>query len=73
MSRKCEHGMMPWECIDCAPSLPIPEDIKELLQEILEHQVANLDTDNEFYICYTYKYGEFPPWVNKVKEVLKDG
>lgn len=45
---------------------------RALLKEILEHQIANLESDNEFYTCYTYKPGEMPPWVAKAKALLQN-
>lgn len=50
--------------------------IIKLLNEILDHQVANRGGQNPFYTCYTYGYdangiARMPPWVEKAENILK--
>lgn len=53
-------------------NLRIETDACKLLQEILEHQVANLGVpESEFYRCYTYSHGRMPDWVDKAKEIME--
>lgn len=52
---------------------PSPEQKKmaSLLDEILDHQIANRGTENEYYKCYTYPTGEMPKWVKKAEKLLE--
>lgn len=43
---------------------------RKLLKTILDHQVANLNSDNEFYRCYTYNNNQMPDWVYEAKAFL---
>lgn len=45
--------------------------IRRLLNEILDHQVANRGTEHEFYKCYTYSGNKMPPWVKKAERVVE--
>lgn len=54
---------------------PLPAvAIMELLEEILNHQVANRRNKDafRFYRSYDYPAGEMPEWVAKAEQVLKD-
>ena len=44
--------------------------IKELLNEILNHQIANRGTKHAFYKCYTYSGYKMPAWVKKAEKML---
>lgn len=44
----------------------------EIMNEALSHQIANRDTDAEFYKCYTYPYGKLPDWVVRTKAFIRD-
>ena len=44
----------------------------DLLNEILDHQIANRGSEHAFYSCYTYEYGKFPEWVLKAEHILSD-
>jgi len=46
--------------------------LAELLQEILEHDVANLNTEHEFFACHTYGSKNMPVWVEKAKRAIAD-
>ena len=46
------------------------EQIIALLNEILNHQVANRGTNSAFYICYAYD-NTFPEWVEKAEKMIK--
>ena len=48
-------------------------DIMALLEEILNHQVANRKNNAfRFYRSYDYSDGKIPEWVAKAEQVLKD-
>ena len=50
-----------------------PLDVIRLLNEILDHQVANRGHGKSaFYICYTYAHGQWPKWVTKAERLLKE-
>ena len=42
----------------------------EMLNEILDHQVANRGTKHAFYRCYTYG-DKMAPWVKKAEKLIK--
>ena len=42
----------------------------EMLNEILDHQVANRGTKHAFYMCYTYG-DKMAPWVKKAEKLVK--
>lgn len=43
-----------------------------LLNEVLDHQIANRGTPNAFYRCYTYGNRGMPAWVAKAERAIKD-
>ncbi len=45
--------------------------ILQLLDEILNHQIANRGSEHAFYRCCTYRSGQFPPWVAKAEAVVQ--
>ena len=45
--------------------------LKDILNEILDHQIANRGSEHAFYRCYTYKYGDFPEWVLKAEHMVR--
>lgn len=47
--------------------------VVNLLEEILNHQVANRSRKQDsFYRCYTYAHGEWPAWVKKAESLRKE-
>ena len=42
-SRKCEHGRMPWECIDCSPPQPTPSEIFDRCIEVIRTEQIEFD------------------------------
>lgn len=53
-----------------------PRKVAELLNEILDHQIANRHCDparyTPHYKCYTYNTGDMPAWVAKAEKMLAE-
>jgi hypothetical protein len=45
-------------------------DLKAVLEEAWEHQMANVGTMHEFYRCYTYSGGKTPDWIERARKML---
>jgi hypothetical protein len=46
-------------------------DLKAVLEEAWEHQMANVGTMHEFYKCYTYSGGKTPDWIERARKMLE--
>ena len=46
-------------------------ELLALLEEILNHAVANRGSEHAFFLCYTYNHGEMPAWVGKAEKMLE--
>ena len=44
--------------------------VMTLLEEILDHAIADRGTPDAFFKCYTYPHDEMPPWVAKAEKVV---
>ena len=50
----------------------IVKDLRALLNEILDHAIANRGTDDAFFCCYTYGHDKMPAWVAKAENACKE-
>ena len=51
---------------------PYKAQVHKLLNEILDHQIANRGGKWPFYKCYTYASGTFPDWVAKAEAMVRN-